>query len=170
MALPRGVPSETKQGPEDTCGQFNEGMSPGGGGSAQSLERRTAEWGRAEVPPACPTPALGAPGNNTLPSLPPPAKPPVGQTHGGRTCWSRMRRAPGGAQGGPAGAGLPPQIPLFPAHHVGLSLCGVGGFADASSVWFREKSDGCGTLTCSPTRRGSCSYSTRGTSSACRRP
>lgn len=81
---------------------------------------------------------------------------------------SRMRNAPGAAQGRPLWSQDAPQTPPSPLITLTLWVSVHGwGFADFSSGWFREQSDACRMLTGSRTRRGSCFCSTRGTSCPC---
>lgn len=173
MALPRDAPSETRQGPDDRWGQFNKGW-----GQCPEPAEREGCMGEGCVGEgrgaACPSPPrLGDPGTNTPPSLLPLAKPPVGQTQEG--CQhAEHEGACGQAQGRPSGAGLPPPprhsfSPFIMCLSSMHSFVRGWGFADVSPGWFREKSGACKTLTCSHTRRGCCSCSTRRTSSPCGR-
>lgn len=174
MALPRGLPSETKQGPEDRRGQFNEGTSPGGGGSAQSLERGRAAWGRPEVQLACPNPGWGAQG--TTPYLPShlPLSLLLGKPTGGQHAEQAEKGAWRGSGKAPLERAAPPRHPLSPlitwVSLPRVPLCGAGGFADGSSGWFRENCGACGTPSCPHTRRGRCSCSIRGISFPCGQP
>lgn len=130
MALPRGLPSETKQGPEDRRGQFNEGTSPGGGGSAQSLERGRAAWGRPEVQPTCPDPGWGAQG--TTPYLPShlPLSLLLGKPTGGQHAEQAEKSAWRGSGKAPLERAAPPRHP-FPRSSRGslfhVCLCAGSG-------------------------------------------